>query len=237
MHSNGPGRTIALGWRDMLTPFATEAAAAVAAASELLWRDAIAARLLVLLDFDGVDACAGVPAGEAMPDLLGVSAGCGLDGCSKPGSLMTLLFPHDPARGWDSLADPVLVGDTACALSVNVNVDTGQQGQLCVWGGLPPWLDPLRGPSLGLRMFGCWNRALILTGDATSTWASADGTSTDFDAAAWAVWADSLAWLSVAAEDALSHVSTTTYTAAHTAPLCDAACPVGPGAARDALPS
>ena len=43
VHSNGPGRTIALGWRDMLTPFATEAAAAVAAASELLWRDAIAA--------------------------------------------------------------------------------------------------------------------------------------------------------------------------------------------------
>ena len=77
VHSNGPGRTIALGWRDMLTPFTTEAAAAVAAASELLWRDAIAARLLVLLGFDGFDACAGVPAGEAMPDLLSVSAGCG----------------------------------------------------------------------------------------------------------------------------------------------------------------
>ena len=96
VHSNGPGHTIALGWRDMLTPFATEAAAAVAAASELLWRDAIAARLLVLLDFDGFDACAGVPAGEAMPDLLGVSAGCGLDGCSKPGLLMTLLLTNKP---------------------------------------------------------------------------------------------------------------------------------------------
>ena len=86
-------------------------------------------------------------------------------------------------------------------------------------------------------MFGCWNRALVLSGDATRTWASAAGTSTDFDAAAWAAWADSLAWLSVAAEDALSHVSMTTGTAAHIAPLCDAARPVGPGAARDALPS
>ena len=87
VHSNGPGHTIALGWRDMLTPFATEAAAAVAAASELLWRDAIAARLLVLLDFDGFDACAGVAAGEAMPDHMCVSAGCELVGCRKPGSL------------------------------------------------------------------------------------------------------------------------------------------------------
>ena len=76
-------------------------------------------------------------------------------------------------------------------------------------------------------MYGCWNHALILSGDATRTWAFAAGPSTDFDAAAWAAWADSLAWLSVAAEDALSHVSTTTYTAAHTAPLCDAARPVG----------
>ena len=247
VHSNGPGRTIALGWRDMLTPFATEAAAAVAAASELLWRDAIAARLLMLLGFDGFDACAGVPAGEAMPDLLGVSAGCGLVGCRKPGSLMTLRYTHNPARGWDFLADPVLVGVTAC----EVKGDTGQ-GQLCVRGGLPPWPDPLRGPSLGLRMFGCCNHALVLSGDATRTWRSralvpsGDATctwrsaaddSTDFDAAAWAAWADSLAWLSVAAEDALSHVSMTTGTAAHTAPLCDAARPVGPGAARDALPS
>ena len=134
-------------------------------------------------NFD-LDACVGVPAGEAMPDLLGVSAGCGLDGCSKPGLLMTLLFTHNPARGWGSLADPVLVGNTACAYDVSVNVngdtDTGQR-QLRVRGGLPPWPDPLRGPSLGLRMFGCWNRALILTGDATSTWASEDGTSTDFE--------------------------------------------------------
>ena len=88
VHSNGRGRTIALGWRDMLAPFATEAAAAVAGASELLWHDAIAARLLVLLNFD---ACVGVAAGEAMPDHLGVSAGCGLVGCRKPGSLMTSL--------------------------------------------------------------------------------------------------------------------------------------------------
>ena len=172
VHSNGPGRTIALGWRDMLTPFATEAAAAVAAASELLWRDAIAARLLVLLDFDGFDACAGVPAGEAMPDLMGVSAGWGLDGCSKPSPLMTLLLTHNPARGWDLLADPMPVGDTACTHANDINVDTGQ-GQLRVWGGLPPWPDLLRGPSLGFRMYGCWNHALILSGDATRTWASA----------------------------------------------------------------
>ena len=110
VHSNGPGRTIALGWRDMLTPFATEAAAAVAAASELLWRDAIAARLLVLLDFDGFDACAGVAAGEAMPDHMCVSAGCELVGCRKPGSLMTLRYTHNPACGWDLLADPEPVG-------------------------------------------------------------------------------------------------------------------------------
>ena len=246
VHSNGPGRTIALGWRDMLTPFTTEAAAAVAAASELLWRDAIAARLLVLLGFDGFDACAGVPAGEAMPDLLSVSAGCGLDGCSKPGLLMNLLLTHNPARGWDLLADPVLVGVTACACESEVKGDTGQ-GQLRVRGGLPPWPGPLRDPSLGFRMFGCcdheWRRyahlglsALVLSGDATRTWPSAAGDS-DFDAAAWAAWADSFAWLSVAAEDALSNVSMTTSTAAHTAPLCDATRPVGPGAARDALPS
>ena len=61
-------------------------------------------------------------------------------------------------------------------------------------------------------MLSCWNRALVLSGDATRTWASAAGTWTDFDAAAWAAWADSLAWLSVAAEDALSHVSMTTCT-------------------------
>ena len=86
-----------------------------------------------------------------MPDLLGVSAGCGLDGCSKPGLLMTLLLTHNPARGWDFRADPVLVGNTACAYESEVKGDTGQ-GQLCVRGGLPPWPDPLRGPSLGLRM-------------------------------------------------------------------------------------
>ena len=173
----------------------------MAAASELLWRDAIAARLLVLLDFDGFDACAGVPAGETMPDLLGVSAGCGLDGCSKPGLLMTLLLTHNPARGWDLLADPMPIGDTACTHASdmdvcgwdlladpmpvgdtacthanNMNVDTGQ-GQLRVWGGLPPWPDPLRGPPLGSRMYGCWNHALILSGDATRTWAFAAGAS------------------------------------------------------------
>ena len=108
-----------------------------------------------------------VPAGEAMPDLLGMSAGCGLVGCRKPGSLMTLRYTHNPARGWDFLADPVLVGVTAC----EVKGDTGQ-GQLRIRGGLPPWPDPLRGPSLGLRMFGCWNHALVLSGDATRTWRS-----------------------------------------------------------------
>ena len=110
---------------------------------------------------------------------------------------------HNPARGWDFLADPVLVGVTAC----EVKGDTGQ-GQLRVRGGLPPWPDPLRGPSLGLRMFGCWNalvlsgdatrtwrsRALVPSGDATCTWRSAADDSTDFDAAAWV---RSIQWESV----------------------------------------
>ena len=72
-------------------------------------------------NFD-LDACVGVPAGEAMPDLLGVSAGCGLDGCSKPGLLMTLLLTHNPARGWDLLADPMPIGDTACTHASDMDV-------------------------------------------------------------------------------------------------------------------
>ena len=104
--------------------FVPAAAAAATAAAAI---DAGVADVAVNSD---LDACAGVPAGEAMPDLLGVSAGCGLVGCRKPGSLMTLRYTHNPARGWDFLADPVLVGVTAC----EVKGDTGQ-GQLCVRGG------------------------------------------------------------------------------------------------------
>ena len=44
--------------------------------------------------------------GEAMPDHMCVSASCELVGCSKPGSLMTLRYTHNPACGWDLLADP-----------------------------------------------------------------------------------------------------------------------------------
>ena len=90
--------------------FVPAAAAAATAAAAI---DAGVADVAVDSD---LDACAGVPAGEAMPDLLGVSAGCGLVGCRKPGSLMTLRYTHNPARGWDFLADPVLVGVTACEL-------------------------------------------------------------------------------------------------------------------------
>ena len=68
--------------------------AAAAAATAAAANDAGVAAVAVNSD---LDACAGVPAGEAMPDLLGVSAGCGLVGCRKPGSLMTLRYTHNPS--------------------------------------------------------------------------------------------------------------------------------------------